>query len=507
MTEPSGVEARDLRVAASGPLAQRFPLRWLDEHAVLPLDLRDGRARVAIAAPLATSIRDILERRLEADLELLLRDATEIRAALLAVPRTAPAADPALQEPDAVEELRAMASREPVVQVVNALFAEAARAGASDLHLESTADGLRARMRLDGALHDLQHLGAEFRAAVISRLKVLAELDIAERRLPQDGRLQMRVGDRVFDVRVSTLPALHGESVVLRLLDGGGEDSTLRTPESLGLHEDVLSPWRTLVARQSGLLLVSGPTGSGKTTTLHASLGERSTPDVKVLSVEDPVEYRLEGVVQLPTNTRSGFGFAQALRAMLRHDPDVMLVGELRDAETAEIAVRAALTGHLVLSTIHTTDAVGAVARLLDMGVPAYLLAGTLQGVLAQRLVRRVCATCGVWRGLRDEEQRIFASASLTRVREGAGCAACAHTGFRGRLAIAELLVVSDAMRDAIAQGAGLRVLRELVRNAGTRTLFADGCRAIREGQTTPSEVLRVTSPEAVPTELRVSPT
>lgn len=495
-------EARDLRAAAGGPLARRFPVRWLDEHAVLPIDMQQGRARVAATGPLPATVRDALERRLEADIELLIHDATEIRAALLAAPRVSDTSNEAISETDAAEDLRAMASREPVVQVVNALFAEAARAGASDLHLESTADGLRARMRLDGVLHDMQRLGPEFRAAVISRLKVLAELDIAERRLPQDGRMRIRAGEQWLDVRVSTLPALHGESVVLRLLDGGGDEGAARTPESLGLHESILTPWRALVKRQTGLLLVSGPTGSGKTTTLHASLRERSTPDVKVVSVEDPVEYRLEGVVQLPTNTRGGFGFAQALRAVLRHDPDVILVGEMRDAETAEIAVRAALTGHLVLSTVHTTDAVGAVVRLLDMGIPPYLLAGTLQGVLAQRLVRRTCSACGQWRAARDDEQRAFTSLPfmampLTRIREGVGCAQCARTGFRGRLAIAELLVVSDAMRDAMAHGAGLRALRDLAREAGTRSLFEDGYRAITEGLTTPSEVLRVTGPES----------
>lgn len=492
-------EARDLRVAAGGPLARRFPMRWLDEHAVLPLDLQQGRARVAATGALPTTVRDALERRLEADVDLVIHDATEIRAALLAVPRVSDTSNETLPEPDAAEALRAMASREPVVQVVNALFTEAARAGASDLHLESTADGLRVRMRLDGVLHDMQRLGPEFRAAVISRLKVLAELDIAERRLPQDGRLRVRAGEQFLDVRVSTLPALHGESVVLRLLDGGddggSESGAPRSLESLGLHESILTPWRALVSRQTGLLLVSGPTGSGKTTTLHASLRERSTADVKVVSVEDPVEYRLEGVVQLPTNTRGGFGFAQALRAILRHDPDVILVGEMRDAETAEIAVRAALTGHLVLSTVHTTDAVGAVVRLLDMGIPPYLLAGTLQGVLAQRLVRRTCSACGQWRAARDDEQRAFTSVPLTRIREGVGCAHCARSGFRGRLAIAELLVVSDAMRDAMAHGAGLRALRDLARDAGTRSLFEDGHRAVVEGMTTPSEILRVTGP------------
>lgn len=487
-------DARDLRAAAAGPLARLFPVRWLDEHAVLPLELANGVARVAATGALSVVARDVLARHLDADIEVVAHEAAEIRAALLAAPRQPEASitATAVDHDVAADDLRAMASREPVVQVVNALLAEAARAGASDLHLESTADGVRVRMRLDGVLHDVQRLGPDFRAAVISRLKVLAELDIAERRLPQDGRVRVRVGEQWMDVRVSTLPALHGESVVLRLLDAGGQDAAApRSLESLGLHASLLTPWRALVARSAGLLLVSGPTGSGKTTSLHASLLERSTPDVKVVSVEDPVEYRLDSVVQLPANTRAGFGFAQALRAILRHDPDVILVGEMRDAETAEIAVRAALTGHLVLSTVHTTDAVGAVARLLDMGVPPYLLTGTLQGVLAQRLVRRVCTACGTWREAHAEERRML-DASIERVFAGAGCIACAQTGYRGRMAIAELLTVSDRMREAIAQSATSRALHDMARTEGMPSLAADGARAVRDGHTTPDEVLRV---------------
>jgi type II secretory ATPase GspE/PulE/Tfp pilus assembly ATPase PilB-like protein len=328
---------------------------------------------------------------------------------------------------ESLDDLRALASREPVVQVVNAMLAEAARAHASDVHVESTPDGLRIRMRLDGVLRDAQQLGPEFRAAVISRLKVLAGLDIAERRLPQDGRARVRVGARDMDLRLSTLPALHGESVVLRLLDGGN-DTGASSLSALGFTDGTLRTLRQLLHRSSGLVLVSGPTGSGKTTTLYAALRERSTPTVKVVTVEDPVEYRLDGVVQLPVNPRAGFGFPNALRAILRHDPDVILVGEMRDAETADIAVQAALTGHLVLSTVHTTDATAALARLQDMGVPAYLLAATLQGVLAQRLVRCVCEQCAAWREPTREERALMGARgeSVTRVREGTGCVVCA---------------------------------------------------------------------------------
>ncbi|MFN8715830.1 MAG: GspE/PulE family protein [Gemmatimonadaceae bacterium] len=496
-------DARDLRAAAAGPLARRFPARWLDEHAVLPLDEADGVVRVAADGEPPSTVVDTLERLLGAPVTWESAGAGDIRAALLAAPRHGPAHvtdDDRLTSGDATEsldDLRALASREPVVQVVNAMLAEAARAGASDVHVESLADGVRIRMRLDGVLREAQRLGPDFRAAVISRLKVLAGLDIAERRLPQDGRARVRVGDRELDVRVSTLPALHGESVVLRLLEGGAGDQP-RSLESLGLHPPLLASFRTLLQRSSGLLLVTGPTGSGKTTTLYAALRERSTPGVKVVTVEDPVEYRLDGIVQLPVNPRAGFGFAQALRAILRHDPDVILVGEMRDAETAEIAVRAALTGHLVLSTLHTTDAIGALARLRDMGVPPYLLTATLLGVMAQRLVRRVCSECGQWRPTTDAERARFPDgvAVPPQVREGRGCAHCAGTGFRGRLALAELVPMDDALTQGFVDGAGSVRLRALARTRGIPTLGDDGLRLVRDGMTTLDELRRVVSSE-----------
>jgi general secretion pathway protein E len=496
-------DARDLRTAAAGPLARRFPARWLDEHAVLPLDEAEGVVRVAADGAPPAAVVDTLERVLGAGITYVAAGAGDIRAALLAAPRDVPVSTPGgegLAAGDATEsldDLRALASREPVVQVVNAMLAEAARAGASDVHVESLSDGLRIRMRLDGVLRDAQRLGLDFRAAVISRLKVLAGLDIAERRLPQDGRARVRVGTRELDLRVSTLPALHGESVVLRLLDGGAGDQP-RALESLGLHMPLLASFRSLLQRSSGLLLVTGPTGSGKTTTLYAALRERSTPGVKVVTVEDPVEYRLDGIVQLPVNLRAGFGFPQALRAILRHDPDVILVGEIRDAETAEIAVRAALTGHLVLSTVHTTDAIGALARLRDMGVPPYLLTATLLGAMAQRLVRRVCPACAEWRGTTEAEQALGGRDAEVpaQVREGRGCGQCSNTGYRGRLAMAELVPMDEALTQAFADGAGSAALRALARERGLPTLADDGLRLVRDGVTTLDELQRVLARE-----------
>jgi type II secretory ATPase GspE/PulE/Tfp pilus assembly ATPase PilB-like protein len=501
-------DARLLRAAAAAPLALRFAAPWLDEHAVLPLSLDEHGATVAAEGAVPPHVRDALERGLDATVKLVPVAAGDVRAALAAAPRRASTDRAASasngdtyvggEQVERVDDLRALASREPVVQVVNAMLAEAARAGASDVHLETTPETLRVRMRLDGVLRDAQELGSEFRTAVVSRLKVLAGLDIAERRLPQDGRARVRVGDREIDVRVNTLPALHGESVVLRLLDGGGDEQP-QSLEGLGFTPQVLTPLRALLHRSSGLVLVTGPTGSGKTTTLYAALRERSTPGVKVVTVEDPVEYRLDGVVQLPINPRAGFGFPEALRAILRHDPDVLLVGEMRDVATAEIAVRAALTGHLVLSTVHTTDAVGALARLRDMGVPPYLLTATLQGVLAQRLVRCVCTSCAQPVAPSEADRAFFGDEAVpSTVRVGAGCEACARTGYRGRVAVAELLTLNDALREALTQGAGSTALRQLARESGVQSLVADGRRAVRAGVTTAAEVLRVVSEDTL---------
>jgi general secretion pathway protein E len=504
---PNG-DVRALREAAAGALASRFPARWLEEHAVLPLRLADdGTAIVAADGTPAALVADALHRALTAPPVFVAYSAADIRAALLSSPRpnatsasTSPSAN-GLQfdDTESLDDLRALASREPVVQVVNAILAEAVRTGASDVHVESEADGLRVRLRLDGVLHDTQRLAHGFKAAVLSRLKVIAGLDIAERRLPQDGRARVRIGERETDIRVSTLPALHGESMVLRLLDGGGGPRTRRL-EELGISPEVNERFARMLARSSGLVLVTGPTGSGKTTTLYAALAERSTTGVKVVTVEDPVEYRLDGVVQLPVNPKAGFGFPGALRAILRHDPDVILVGEMRDRDTAEIAVQAALTGHLVLSTLHTTDATGALARLVEMGVPRYLVAATLHGVLAQRLVRTVCESCSAWRDVTSAERAMLSASTagwatrISRVRAGQGCTSCAGTGFRGRAAIAELLPLDEGLRAKLVAEASLDDLRSAARERGVASLRDDGMRLVLDGRTTIEEVVRVVS-------------
>jgi general secretion pathway protein E len=362
-------------------------------------------------------------------------------------------------------DVRDLANQPPVVRFVNLLVRDAYDAGASDIHLESARSGLSVRFRLDGVLATAPEPSGELALAVVSRIKLLAELDIAERRRPQDGRIRVRLEDRELDLRVSTVPTLFGESVVLRLLDRGGRPVAL---EDLGMPSDVLATVGRLAARPHGMILVTGPTGSGKTTTLYAALQRRDTRAEKIITVEDPIEYELPGVTQVPVHRQAGVTFASALRSILRQDPDVVMLGEMRDPETAEVAIQAAMTGHVVFSTLHTNDAVSAVPRLIDLGVPPYLIAATIEGVLAQRLVRRLCDAC-----------------------HGEQCVSCRGTGYRGRLGIFELFVAGDEAKQAIVSGASRAELTTLARRSGMRTLAEDGEAKVASGVTTIEEVTR----------------
>jgi general secretion pathway protein E len=392
---------------------------------------------------------------------------------------------------DFATDVRDLANQPPVVRFVNLLVRDAYDVAASDIHLEATRSGLAARFRIDGVLVPAPEPPSHLHHAVISRVKLLAELDIAERRRPQDGRIRVRMESRELDLRVSTVPTMHGESVVLRLLDHGGRPVSL---DELGMAPAILRGVEQLAARPHGMCLVTGPTGSGKTTTLYAALQRRDAAAEKVITVEDPVEYQLEGITQMPVHRQAGVTFAGALRAILRQDPDVVMIGEMRDQETAEIAIQAAMTGHLVFSTLHTNDAISAIPRLLDLGVPEYLVAATLEGVLAQRLVRRICDVC------REEYTPTPESLSgidnvgvdgIAFVR-GAGCPECRGTGFRGRLGIFELFVVTDELRDAIAARAPRSALRALALEAGLVPLATDGWKKVMAGLTTVEEVTRV---------------
>ena len=388
-------------------------------------------------------------------------------------------------------DVRDLANQPPVIRYVNLLVRDAYDAAASDIHLEATRAGLSARFRLDGVLAPAPEPPSHLHHAVISRIKLLAELDIAERRRPQDGRIRVRLESRELDLRVSTVPTMYGESVVLRLLDHGGRPVAL---DALGMAPDVQRAMTELSEAPHGLVLVTGPTGSGKTTTLYAALARRNAAIEKIITVEDPIEYQVPGVTQMPVHRQAGVSFAAALRAILRQDPDVVMIGEMRDRETAEIAVQAAMTGHLVFSTLHTNDAISAVPRLVDLGIPEYLIAATLEGVLAQRLVRRICPECRVsYRAVAEHVAIVSdgAPAPPTLAR-GAGCRACRGTGFRGRVGVFEMVRVNPPLRDAIAAREPRSSLRAHASRGGLMALRADAWQKILAGVTTVDEVVRV---------------
>jgi general secretion pathway protein E len=378
----------------------------------------------------------------------------------------------------------------PIIKLINALLTQAVREGASDIHLEIFESRALVRFRVDGSLRDVVEPRRGLHPAMVSRIKVMASLDIAEKRLPQDGRIALRVAGRPIDVRVSTIPTGNGERVVLRLLDKQAGRLTL---DALGMGAQARDAVDAIIQQPHGIFLVTGPTGSGKTTTLYAALARLDRKTRNILTVEDPVEYELDGIGQTPVNPRIDMTFARALRAILRQDPDVVMIGEIRDLETAQIAVQASLTGHLVLATLHTNDAPGAVTRLADMGIEAYLVASTLAGVLAQRLVRKLCPACKGPYEPSAAERAVFRENAPERLYRAAGCAACNFTGFKGRTGIYELLTVDEDLRRLVHDRADERDIRDKAVAGGMVRLRDDGLRWVRDGSTSLDEVLRVT--------------
>lgn len=383
-----------------------------------------------------------------------------------------------------VEDLLESEGDAPIIRMINALLTQALRDLASDIHIEPFEDRSVVRFRLDGTLRDVVHPHRALHAAMVSRIKIMASLDISEKRIPQDGRISLRLGGRPVDVRVSTLPTSHGERVVLRLLD---KEAARLDLTHLGMAEDTLKHVDHLIRQPHGILLVTGPTGSGKTTTLYAALSRLDASHTNVMTVEDPVEYHLHGISQTQVNVRIDMSFAKALRAILRQDPDVIMIGEIRDLETAQIAVQASLTGHLVLATLHTNDAVSAVTRLVDMGVEPFLLASSLLGVMAQRLVRRLCPACKTPAALDP------ALAGQRSALRAVGCPLCAHSGYKGRYGIYELMLVDETVQHLIHDRASEQRLRDHALNTGMRMLRDDGMRWVSRGETSLEEVLRVT--------------
>ena len=392
------------------------------------------------------------------------------------------------------DHLRDLASEAPIIRLVNRLILNAVEMRASDIHFEPFEKEFKVRYRIDGILHDVESPPNRLKDAIISRVKIMAKMDIAERRLPRDGRIKLKVLDREIDLRVSTLPTIYGESLVMRILD---REALILDLEKLGLPDDLLPQYVELISKPYGMILVTGPTGSGKTTTLYTTLAKINSAENKIITLEEPVEYQLHGINQIQVNAKIGMTFANGLRSIVRQDPDIILVGEIRDKETAETAIQSALTGHLLFSTLHTNDAAGAVTRLLDIGVENFLLSSTLLGILAQRLVRVICPHCK--RRVEPEAKLVKAmnlspaEARSVEFFSGAGCEECKHTGFRGRIGIFEYLPVDDDIRREITARSSTERIKDVAQEKGLLTLRQDGWNKVKRGITTVSEVLRVT--------------
>lgn len=395
---------------------------------------------------------------------------------------------------DDIEHLKDMASEAPVIKLVNQIMTQAMTMRASDIHIEPFENFLKIRYRIDGVIHEIDSPPPQLTAAVLSRIKLMAKLNIAERRLPQDGRIQLRAQGKEVDMRVSTVPTMYGESVVMRLLDKNSVNLDL---ESLGFSQNNLRILREELKSPHGVILVTGPTGSGKTTTLYSALTQLNTPENKILTVEDPVEYELEGINQIQANPKIGLTFSDALRAIVRQDPDVIMIGEMRDLETARIAIQSALTGHLVLSTIHTNDAASGVTRLLDMGIEDYLITSAVNAILAQRLVRQLCPQCREPHDVLDEvadelNLRKYQPEGKLQLWNAVGCSACGNTGFKGRSAIHEILVMSDEVRRLVLKKEDAGVIQDKACELGMQTMYDDGILKALKGVTTLTEILRV---------------
>ncbi|MCY2953329.1 MAG: ATPase, T2SS/T4P/T4SS family [Planctomycetota bacterium] len=484
-----------------------LPKEFLEKHQILPLFLVEGILTVAIPEPANVFLIEEIERASGYRAQVVAATVRDIRATLQAyLPNESVFViddiidevkfeEFALVEHQSVDinNLEQAAGDSPVIKLVNYCIYNAVKEGASDIHIEPGDHSLRVRYRIDGRLVEKLRPPFQMHPAVASRFKIMAALDIAERRLPQDGGIHVMMDKRPIDLRVSTLSGKHGEKIVIRIIDN---DRGAVNLERLGFGYDTLKQWRKLIALPNGILLVTGPTGSGKSTTLYASLHELNEPDVNICTVEDPIEYTIAGINQFQVSDKIGFTFVNALRALLRQDPDIMMVGEIRDADTARVAIQSALTGHLILSTLHTNDAPGAVTRLYDLGIEPYLVGATVSGVLAQRLVRKLCQACkeAYEPTINENRQLEKVVGSVETLYRPRGCPKCRNRGFAGRVGIYELLAPDDTMFERISQGASLNELKKLTRAAGMKPLRADGLEKVKAGLTTIEEVYRVTA-------------
>ena len=489
------VSANDLPAVA--PEVEGLQSDFLRTHRVYPLRLDATSLTVAMAVADDAFVLKALELATGLKVHPCIAIEADIEKALASNDETADADDTSDFETDSgdfVEHLKDLASEAPVIRLVNQIIGKVIELRASDIHLEPFDDGLHVRYRVDGVIAISEIISPQLSAAVGSRVKLMAHLDIAERRLPQDGRIKTRVKGRELDLRISTVPTVHGESVVMRVLD---RTSVRYSLEAMGFGPDNLEHFNRLLARPHGILLITGPTGSGKTTTLYTALSKLDANAHKIITVEEPVEYQLEGINQIQVHQQIGLSFASALRSILRQDPDIIMIGEMRDGETAQIAVQSALTGHLVLSTLHTNTAAGAIVRLQDMGIEPYLITSSVNGVLSQRLVRRLCDHC---KQPYEPDTSLRISSGLQRMNlnpphlyQAVGCEHCRQTGYAGRCGIHELLVLDDSMRRGILDGLDATSLHTKATSAGMHTLYEDGLRKVATGVTSLDELLRVT--------------
>lgn len=480
--------------------------RFIRENSIIPLELKNNVLKVVMAVPEDTSTIDALKVATSADVVVYTCDSKTIEEYIAKFyGQEAQNINRIIEdigekgfefikeEEEDIGHLKDLASEAPIIKLVNLFITRAVESRASDIHMEPFEDELKVRYRIDGVLHDIESAPKRLQAAIVSRVKVMAKLNIAERRLPQDGRIRLKIDEREIDLRVSTIPVLFGESVVMRILLKEGIVIDLN---KIGFSSHMRETFEQLITKPNGIVLVTGPTGSGKTTTLYGALDKINSPDKKIITVEDPVEYQLKGVNQIQVKPQIGLNFATTLRHIVRQDPDIILIGEIRDLETAEIAIQSALTGHLVFSTLHTNDAPSAITRLLDMGVENFLLSSTVRGIMAQRLVRVICPVCKEQSApvVADNEQlTLLGLRSDIPLYKGKGCEHCSSTGYYGRSGIFELLLVNDDIRRLILKNADANQLREAARRNGMKTLLEYGANTVQQGMTTLTEVLRVT--------------
>ena len=489
-------------------LEERVAVKFIKQAKALPLHEDDEHLILAMVDPLDEYVLNAFRLVTRRKIKVRLAVPTELEAAFERLYGSGKSSmdqivgevetrDDAEGNED-LQQLKELASEAPIIRLVSLIISHALQARASDIHIEPFENRLIVRYRVDGVMHEVESPPRRFSAAVISRIKIMASLDIAERRLPQDGRIKLRIQGKEVDLRVSTVPTMHGESVVMRILDKSGTTLDFAT---LGFDADVLRRFLEVLMRPHGIVLVTGPTGSGKTTTLYTALDRLNNPDLKILTVEDPVEYQMEGINQIQVKPQIGLTFANALRSIVRQDPDVIMIGEIRDLETAQIAVQAALTGHMVLSTLHTNDAASTINRMLDMGMDDYLLTSTINGILAQRLVRTLCTHCrqahtALPEVVEEMQLRRYTQADPVLLYRPVGCDECGGTGYMGRISIVELLVMSDTIRSMIMRHVTAGEIRQQAIAEGMQTMYENGLSKTVVGVTTIEEVLRVTREE-----------